>query len=59
MVRKEKWMKRGIRVNALGKQGIIITIMYYAPFVHYIRVCLDGHMRSGKYHPTEVKPICE
>ena len=57
MIRKEKWMKRGARVNALGKEGVITTITYYDPWVHFIRVRLDGHKSSGKYHPTDVSPI--
>lgn len=57
MIRKENWMKRGARVDALGKQGTITTIAYYAPWVHFIRVRLDGCTHSGKYHPTDVKPV--
>ena len=58
MIRKEKWMKRGARVDALGKEGTITTIAYFAPWVHFIRVRIDGYKHSGKYHPTDVKPIC-
>lgn len=57
MIRKEKWMKRGQMVDALGKSGVITIVKFYDPWVHYIRVRLVGFKHSGKYHPTDLKPI--
>lgn len=60
-MKKEKWMKKGQKVEVLGRIGVITKIIKSgignSSFVHYIRVRLDGFNGCVRYHPEDVKPI--
>lgn len=59
-MKREKWMKRGTKVTALQRTGVITHCYTYplnaGEYVRLINVrCEDGKKR--KYHPDDVKPI--
>jgi len=61
MRKKEKWMKRGAEVLALGKLGKISSMQKNTidsiDYVYYINVKLIGQLSSEPYHPNDIKQI--
>ena len=59
--KKQKWMRKGMRVLALLQEGTITRTRHYVidrqTFVYLIHVKLDGAANECKYHPQDIEKI--
>ena len=60
-MRKQNWMRKGVRVLALLKPGTITRTRYYnidhQQYVYLFEVRLDGEEKSKKFHTSDVEEL--